>query len=149
MGRRVGPSLKAPALLLIFLLLQHERWVCLETRCSKGKPNGGVVLRVGSDSGACSSPVALPVVCIKTFFFSKARHLDWEKSAMCGQFYQFCCGCSCKLLMIFVAIENVLSTQNLFLHAFQVDLSLHILSKSLLHKNDRFSLSFGPGMAPS
>lgn len=71
MGRSVGPSLKATALLLIFLLLQRERWVCLEILLERGT-KWGVVPRVGSDSGACSSPVPLPVVCIKTFFFSKA-----------------------------------------------------------------------------
>lgn len=72
----------------------------------------GVVLRVGSDSGACSSPVALPVVCIKTFFFSKEWHIDWEKSATtCHQFYQFSCDCCWKPFPFCVMVENVLNRQ--------------------------------------
>lgn len=41
MGRSVGPALKAAALLLIFPLFYHERWVCLKIRCWKGELNGG------------------------------------------------------------------------------------------------------------
>lgn len=75
MGRSVGPSLKAAALLVIFPLLHHERWVCLKLHCWKGELNGG-----WTEGGVCpggmyiSNCVAL-LSASKHFFFSKG----WTK----------------------------------------------------------------------
>lgn len=54
MGRSVGAALKAAALLLIFPLLHHERWVCLKIHCWKGELNGG-----WTEGGVCLAGISI------------------------------------------------------------------------------------------
>lgn len=81
MGRSVGPALKAAALLLIFPLFHHERWVCLKIHSWKGELNGG-----WTEGGVClrgisiSNCVAL-LSASKHFLFKRVRKYRLRKSS--------------------------------------------------------------------
>lgn len=73
MVRSVGPSLKAAALLVIFPLLHHERWVCLKIHRWKGELNG-----VWTEGGVCLGGIFISNCAAllspsKLFFFKRAR----------------------------------------------------------------------------
>lgn len=85
MVRSVGPSLKAAALLLIFPLLHHERWVCLKIHCWKGELNGG-----WTEGGVClggifiSNCVAL-LSASKHFLFKRVKKYRLGESSRCAE----------------------------------------------------------------
>lgn len=73
MGRSVGPALKAAALLLIFPLFHHERWVCLKIHCWKGELNGG-----WTEGGVCLGGISISgcvalLSASKHFLFKRVR----------------------------------------------------------------------------
>lgn len=80
MGRSVGPALKAAALLLIFPLFHHERWVCLEIHCWKGELNGG-----WTEGGVCLGGISISY-CVallsssKHFLFKRVRKYRLRRS---------------------------------------------------------------------
>ena len=69
MGRSVGPALKAAALLLIFPLFHHERWVCLKIHCWKGELNGGWTEGGVFPGGMSISSCIALLSCFFFFFF--------------------------------------------------------------------------------